>query len=190
LFWTIGGIPGQLADHYPRIQRVDVDAIREALVSWSITCPSEYVPGSDWRARSMVILRYWIRDQLDYFERRAVQNATLVRLSRWGAEVLLFSGLLVAVSAGIVRLDSWRIRWNAWALDAAIFAVAGFMASALARAAIGTNGMAGRAASRHGRSTSAQSQACADVRVPRWCRGHGFRGVGFEPGSQGSAVPR
>lgn len=100
LFWEITDIGHNIADHYMRKQKGELDWIRNAVITWSI--PEEggshdkLMYGSTVDARLQFVGKHWITDQYNYFRKAAVRDRRkLERLRFWG-NVFFIAGLLLA----------------------------------------------------------------------------------------------
>jgi hypothetical protein len=100
LFWEIGGISENIADHYMRKQKGELDWIRNAVIIWSIpeegSSSEELMYGSTIEARLKFVGKHWISDQFNYFRKAAIRDRQkLERFRLWG-NIFFFVGLLLA----------------------------------------------------------------------------------------------
>ncbi|MBS1536438.1 MAG: hypothetical protein JST20_01660 [Bacteroidetes bacterium] len=100
LFWEIGGIENNVADHYMRKQKGELDWIRNAVITWSIpeegSSVEQLMYGSTVEARLQFVGKHWITDQYNYFRKSAVRDRKkLEKLQLWG-NIFFIVGLLLA----------------------------------------------------------------------------------------------
>lgn len=100
LFWEISGIENNIADHYMRKQKGELDWIRNAVITWSIpeegSSQEELMYGSTFEARLKFVGTHWITDQYNYFRKAAVRDRKkLEQLRLWG-NIFFIAGLVLA----------------------------------------------------------------------------------------------
>lgn len=100
LFWQIAGLKDNIAEHYMRKQKGDLDWIRDAVITWSIPL-GDYKNGDFQNEdtlgeRLQLIGKHWIDDQYQYFLKSAQRDSTrLKKLKIWG-NAFFFAGLALA----------------------------------------------------------------------------------------------
>jgi hypothetical protein len=79
-FWLLFGLQDEVADHYLRTQKSELDWIRNAIRAASIGASGDAPPGglvdqqTDFKKRITAVLSKWVQDQEDYFTRAASRD--------------------------------------------------------------------------------------------------------------------
>lgn len=68
IFWKLAGLKDSVADHYLTKQRTELSWVRDAIRRWSRSVPSLATP--NWEFVGI----HWIRNQFDFFTRKAKDN--------------------------------------------------------------------------------------------------------------------
>lgn len=95
LFWRMAGLRESAADYYLSRQQGELSWIREALKNRLLLIFHVATPAAEIDRQLPLVDKYWVRDQLAYFERAAQRNSS--RLSR----LKLFAKVLVAAGLGL-----------------------------------------------------------------------------------------
>lgn len=93
-FWCLCGIRESVASQYLGKLRIELFWIRHACVSARLLV-SRCGPSLN-RERTEIVLRYWVRDQLAYFQRRGGAQRKLAGKLHRMVELLFWSGALIA----------------------------------------------------------------------------------------------
>lgn len=108
LFWNLAGLPHEVADHYLREHRTELEWIRNAIRSWNSL--GAHLSGTGDRrtkelpkARFDLILKYWIEGQRTFFSNASYRDyERLGRHSRLVKFVFL-TGLILAIFVVVVH---------------------------------------------------------------------------------------
>jgi hypothetical protein len=117
IFWHFAGLNGQVADHYLRKQKSDLDWIRNAIRAWSAAASR----GLRSESNLAIVHKHWVQNQADYFTKRAKQNSAEAK-----CEDRITHGLLVLTFAA--ALLTWIANFTHHLSDPSHKAVAVTMA--------------------------------------------------------------
>jgi hypothetical protein len=103
LFWRLAGLSHDVADHYLRKQRSELDWIRNAIRAWNVPSVRHCGPGYLEDAASLnesnirLVLKLWVDKQMDFFKTRTERNVrNLHRYKLWTIAFFLI-GVLLAI---------------------------------------------------------------------------------------------
>jgi hypothetical protein len=115
-FWKLAGIRDQVAEHYLGKQRSELDWIRNGFRGWNVAEAGqseekiEDLRAAEQRDRLGFVRKYWIDDQLAYFERSSERNLKdHERFEGVGHLCLIAVGVLSAVLAVLWMLKHWEV---------------------------------------------------------------------------------
>lgn len=91
-YWRLAGLEKSTADHYLQWQRSDLEWIRHVLRPWSLAPESPESPPP-----FQSIKKHWIKEQADYFQKRAPQTRHQLLEFTSIRNVLLLASLAIAV---------------------------------------------------------------------------------------------
>jgi len=125
LFWNLAGLSEDVADHYLRQHRTELEWIRNAIRSWNVVAQracnaeprgQETIGERPSGAALLMVLKRWIEDQRNFFERSRGKDRKKLRHHESLATSLFFCGLGLAIVAFALHLlladfgesSSWR----------------------------------------------------------------------------------
>lgn len=124
VFWNLAGLPHEVADHYLRQHRTELEWIRNAIRSWNSL--GAHLSGTRDRrteelpkARFDLILKYWIEGQRTFFSNASYRDyERLGRHSRL-VKLLFLAGLALAVFVVVYELSQEQpehhsLNWDVW----------------------------------------------------------------------------
>jgi hypothetical protein len=132
LFWHLAGLPDEVAEHYLRQHRTELEWIRNAIRAWNVPAVHACaVAGSEGetvtvRDRASLIkefvLEHWVEAQRRFFSNATVRDSQkLGRHEHW-VERLFALGLALAILVVILDLivheSSGYLRWHHWLIIA------------------------------------------------------------------------
>lgn len=102
-FWRLGGLTEPVEEHYLRQQRRELNWVRRALrIVWGVqgggvapTDTSLLSHAEDW------LVKHWVEDQRDYFNRKAIQEATVEKWYKRAIWAFLVLGLTLSLVVGV-----------------------------------------------------------------------------------------
>jgi hypothetical protein len=103
-FWRLAGISESVAEYYLRNQRSELDWIRGGLRGWTFRGPTDQPATGPSPDRLDFILKHWVNDQRDYFEKKWKQNEHIAKRNEWAIGLLV----LAAVVTGVI-LFAWAL---------------------------------------------------------------------------------
>jgi hypothetical protein len=113
LFWHLAGLPDEVAEHYLRQHRNELEWIRNAIRAWNVPAVNACAQGAATNAattspdcRQMLqhlVLKHWVEDQQGFFSRATARDHHKLHRHERTVDCLFISGLLLA--ALVVVLD-------------------------------------------------------------------------------------
>jgi hypothetical protein len=102
-FWRMAGLPDSAADHYLRMQRSELDWIRNAIRVWAM--PTTPEPGD----RLHLVLTHWVKDQHAYFTRATRRDQRALRQLEYLGKGAFLIGFVWAGGKALVGLLPARV---------------------------------------------------------------------------------
>ncbi|MGI9066387.1 MAG: DUF4231 domain-containing protein [Pyrinomonadaceae bacterium] len=103
LFWEIAGLSDEVADHYLRQHRTELEWIRNAIRGWNVIAGPDCASGSSAHevrgSAPMVefVLKHWVEDQRTFFDRATRRDHSNLARRENLAQSLFGFGLVLAV---------------------------------------------------------------------------------------------
>ena len=131
LFWSLAGLSDEVADHYLRKHRSELEWIRNAIRSCAVTSRRAAGPGPG-PIRMDLVQNYWVEAQAGFFSRATGRDREARLCLEGGATVAFLVGIGIAVGVAIAvtalglggRPPSLHAGWHPWAIVLMAFAPA------------------------------------------------------------------